>query len=109
MPRYYAKKKNKINYLDALEGIKQILVHNNSIRTVAQSCKLPSASLARYVTKIKAAGIDVSTASDDVIIEFIKSITVPGAKTVKNCLTHTLTHERYLVSHAFDFISFPDF
>lgn len=82
MPRYYAKKVEKIDYVAVSEGIRQILVHNNSIRPVAKSWKLAPASLARYVTKVKAANIDVSTATDEVIMGFIKSITVPGAKTV---------------------------
>ena len=73
MPRYYAKKVDKVSY-------------------AARSCNLPPASLARYVTKIKAADIDVSTSTDDVIIAFIKSITVPDPKTVS-------FHSIYAVSH----------
>lgn len=93
MPRYYAKKRDKIDYVAILEGIKMILVHNNSIRPVAKSCELAPASLARYVTKVKAANIDLSTATDEAIIRIIKSITVPGAKTVsKYSLTHCLAH-----------------
>ena len=51
MPRYYAKHEPSIDFSVDLETIKQIQIHKNSIRSVAESKNMSHATLARYVKK----------------------------------------------------------
>ena len=52
MPRYYAKHESSIDFSVVLEAIKQIKIHKNSIRSVAEAKNMSHATLARYVKKI---------------------------------------------------------
>lgn len=85
MPRHYAKKEKSVNVGPILEGIKQIKIHNASIRAAATSFNIPKSNLARYVANFDKAGIDVATADDDVMKSFLMECLTSGPKTVSLC------------------------
>lgn len=82
MPRYYAKTESSVDFANVADAIKKIKIDKNSIRTVAAADKIPKSNLARYIKKIDEANIDVSTATNDELIEFLKVCVKHGAKTV---------------------------
>ncbi|XP_017050190.1 uncharacterized protein LOC108094242 [Drosophila ficusphila] len=82
MPRYYGKYDKKIDYEAVVEAIKQMDKNEKSIRVIAKTYNVPRATLSRYMGKLQDANIDVSTASDDTMITFLKGTTITGAKPI---------------------------
>lgn len=80
MPRYYAKNDESLDLDNILEAIKQMKIHNASVRQAAIAHKISRATLGRYIAKF--ANIDVATANEDFMRNLLVESSKPGAKTV---------------------------
>ena len=80
MPRYYAKNDESLDLDNILEAIKQVKLHNASVRQAAIAHKISRATLGRYIAKF--ANIDVATANEDFMRNLLVESSKPGAKTI---------------------------
>lgn len=80
MPCYYAKNDESLDLDNILEAIKQVKIHNASVRQAAIAHKISRATLGRYIAKF--ANIDVATANEDFMRNLLVESSKPGAKTV---------------------------
>lgn len=84
MPRKYTRKTedsptdpNKV-----LVALKAVQIEKCSVKSVARDHNIPRSSLSRYLTKINQEFSDISTISDQQLLDCIKSFTSRGNKTV---------------------------
>lgn len=84
MPRKY-KRKTEDSPTDpykVLEALKAVKIEKRSVKSVSNDHNIPRSSLSRYLTKINQAFLDISTVSDQQLLDCIKLFTSRGSKTV---------------------------
>lgn len=63
---------------------RQLKISKPTIRAASATHNIPSATLTRYMRKINEANLDFSAVGDDVLLDFLGSISTPGAKPVSD-------------------------
>lgn len=85
MPRhkYSATGKPAIDINALVAAIKEVTIEKKGLRSVGRAYNIASTNFVRYISKLKMANVDPSTASNKKLVEFISTLSSKtGAKTV---------------------------